>query len=105
MALTVRYPNGAFFTYNNARKLSYRPDFSSWELEDSAGCWVASVQLSSGAIVEAAPPCKVGTNDKEALGTVLDNLESYSGWQDAEKLAELKKRLQQFDAKRRFWKK
>lgn len=59
--LTVRYPNGQAIQYNNANYLRYST--SAYEIyngdPDKSGKWIASIQLSAGAIVETTCPCKI----------------------------------------------
>ena len=56
--LRVRYPSGLVVQYDSANYLSYG-DYA-WQLwkDSKQQSWVASVQVSSGAIVEAAPPAQ-----------------------------------------------
>ena len=61
--LRVRYPNGAVVQYNTATRL-YRGAHG-YELytalKEKGGTWVASIQASSGAIIEpcSVAPCSV----------------------------------------------
>ena len=55
---TVRYPNGQTIQYNTAHFLQYTSN--GWELYTKKdGDWVASIQLSAGAILECQSPCRV----------------------------------------------
>ncbi len=79
--MVVRYPDGTAVTYNNANFLRYNA--SAWSLytkED--GDWIASVQLSAGATVEAVPACKVERPEDQIplerlLEHVLDRLRDH----------------------------
>ena len=59
--ITVRFSNGQAIQYNTANYLRYTS--SSYELytadPDKRGAWVASIQLSAGAVVESVPACRV----------------------------------------------
>ena len=59
--LKARYPNGTVVQYNTATRL-YRGAHG-YELytalKEEGGTWVASIQASSGAIIEAVSPCSV----------------------------------------------
>ncbi len=101
MSLTVRYPNGATVTYNKAHKIAYRPD-GHFEVLDTKGHWVASIQGSSGAIVEAGLPCAItgpGESDRSRLRYVLENLRHM----DEVLLRQLKAALKDFDARTYSW--
>lgn len=66
---TVRYPNGQAVQYNTANFLKY--ENACWQLyTESGGDWIASIQLSAGAMVECVAPCKVNNAmDNELLRT------------------------------------
>ena len=74
--MTVRYPNGTAVQYNTAGSLYYKK--WGWELytesEESGGSWIASIQLSAGAIVEFSPACKVfnAADQKAFLGLMTE---------------------------------
>lgn len=59
--IIVRYPNGQAIQYNTATFLRYTS--LAWEIytktPENGGFWVASIQLSAGAIVEVVPACRV----------------------------------------------
>lgn len=58
---TVRYPNGQAVQYNTAGFLKYNATV--WEIytkdPEKGGSWVASIQISAGAIVECVRACDV----------------------------------------------
>jgi hypothetical protein len=56
MSLKIVYPDGSWRVYNDANFL-YTSD-TSWSLyTKQAGQWVASIQVSAGAVVETRDPC------------------------------------------------
>lgn len=105
--LRVRYPNGTVVTYNDATYL--RHDANAWHLYTKKdGGWVASLQASSGAIIERIAPCSVvGPNMKpeglvDAVLALCEGRLAY--WPLAEKLSALKAALAQFDRRTKTWK-
>lgn len=58
MSLTVRFQNGNTIVYNSANHVVYGT--TSWNLySEKGGRWIAAIQPSAGAIVEAVPPCNI----------------------------------------------
>ena len=59
--ITVHYPNRMTITYNDANRLQYTSSGDSELRQEKDGkvIWIATVQASSGAIIEAVAPCKV----------------------------------------------
>ena len=56
--LRVRFPSGMVVTYNSADAVKhYEQD--TYLLTKGGGSWVALIQASSGAIIEAVSPCSV----------------------------------------------
>jgi hypothetical protein len=57
--IRVRYPDGTTFQYNDANYL--HRDSITWDLYSDAKetKWIASIQASAGAIVEAVPACRI----------------------------------------------
>ena len=106
----VRYPTGVSITYNTADYLKYGTGV--WELytddPDKGGEWVASISPAAGCVVEVIEACKIEnpTTDvtgRTVLSNVLKHLRDY-GHHDFDLLIELKRELQQFDARARGWK-
>lgn len=103
--IRVRYPTGLVVTYNSANYLVRCGD-NGWQLyEDSTKqTIVASIQNAAGAAFEFKRPCSVhteGRNTSDLIRAVLnDGIEDLPGYL----LADLKCRLQDFDARRRCWK-
>lgn len=102
--IRVRYPNGLVVTYNRAGFL--RHGDGGWHLytDNTASNWVASIQPSSGAIIESHRPCSIHTEGRvpadQVRALLNDRLEDLPD----HLLADLKSRLQDFDARRRCWK-
>ena len=67
MALTVRYPSGATVTYNEATFL-HRTELGWLLYTKEGGRWIASVQLASGAVIEAVRPCSTTGPGETAAG-------------------------------------
>jgi hypothetical protein len=106
----VRYPTGVSITYNQARYLTYKS--AVWELytadPEKGGNWVASISPSAGCVVEAIEACKIENPTTDVTGrtvllNVVKHLRDYSRY-DFDLLIELKRALQQFDARARGWK-
>lgn len=69
--LRVRYPNGLTIQYNTANCLT--PDVHGWNLyTGKGGDWVASIQPSAGAIVEAVEACRVYQAADDPSGEKFD---------------------------------
>jgi hypothetical protein len=109
--LRVRYPNGTVLQYNDANHLYCDTTFPSWDLysDSSKSRWIASIQLSSGAIVERVKPCAVYNENENSLENAVEKViadaESVSGnvWVTS-RLADLKHLLARFDGRTRMWK-
>jgi hypothetical protein len=106
MSLTVRYPNGQAITYNRANYLTYHEDRWNLHYRDAQGTthWIASVQASAGAIVEAEPACEVanpllGLTPQAAVTYLLTHLAAVH----PDDLGDLKRALSHFDARRGVW--
>lgn len=104
--LTVRFPSGVSFTYNNANFV-YRTD-NGWQLyttdPKNGGEWVASIQNSAGCTIEASKPCRIenpvaGLTQAAAADLVLENLREL----DWRRLKALKIALRDFNAKTCEW--
>ena len=102
--MTVRFPSGHFVTYNNANLLSYAAH--AWELHSKkGGDWIASIQPSSGCLVEVTSPCRIGMADKrEMLKAVSENLRQFTSYEDCKALAAIKRELQEFNRQLKRWK-
>jgi hypothetical protein len=107
--LTVRFPTGVAVQYNDAFFLRRGADaWTLWTKDpDEGGKWVASIQLSSGAIVEAQGACRVenaadGRGRERALQTVLEHLRWY-GTSFPSAVKQLKRELRGFDSHRGQW--
>lgn len=75
--LRVRFPSGMVIQYNSATYLSQKE--IGWDLYENKDekKWVASIQLSAGAVVEAIPACRVyNETESELAQSVGDQLES-----------------------------
>jgi hypothetical protein len=107
--LTVRFPTGIAVTYNTAMFL--KSGASSWRLytadPDRGGQWVASIQVSAGASVEAVGACRIEnpvedlTSDhalRRVTAEVADLARRYPS-----QVAALKRALTQFDSRTRSW--
>ncbi len=107
---TVRYPSGVAVQYNTACYLLRGND--GWQLytknPTEGGTWVASIQLSAGAVVEAVGACRVGNDaggrtDEEALRRVVAHLPRLAQAFPTV-VRQLKRGLRGFDATRQEWK-
>jgi len=98
MSLTVRYPNGTSVDYNTAVKMTYRSD-GVFELLDGNGNWIASIQGSSGAIVERYWPCVIRDGLDSAARRFADNPERLRDV-DWNVLADIKRALRSFHIQR-----
>ena len=107
MSITVRYPNGQAIRYNNADYIEWGgptdPVAVKLRAGGEKGSHVAFVMANSGAVLEFVNPCEVSnpTTDKnKAIEIVLKDLRAIDPW----RLADLKRELQQFNAKNLEWK-
>ena len=106
----VRFPSGVSITYNTAQFLRYRDDQRRWILytsdPDKPGAeWVASIQPSSGAIVESIHACTVenpaaNPTGNGAVGLLIENIRSVTSWN----LKRLKVVLRDFNMRTMSWK-
>jgi len=105
MSLTVRYPDGMAVTYNAANHLVYQG--SAWKLYTRAGGqWVASIQASAGAVIEAERHCSVvafNGSATEMLRYIRDNMREFDGGSNCALLANIKRELRDFDARTGEW--
>ncbi len=103
--LTVRFPNGQAIQYNTATYVTYTDTQARlWTRKD--GEWVATVFISSGAVIESQKACRVYnpiTQTGDMIGWLMDNMRRLS-WSELGKLAELKVALKDFNAQHRRWK-
>jgi hypothetical protein len=107
MGLTVRYPNGLAITYNDAHVLEHGS--TCWNLYESEKRkkWIAAIQPSAGVIVEAKRPCLIENpqTDLTEQGAVELVKRMFRKKRHADgcgaEVAEIKRLLQQFDA--RYW--
>lgn len=107
MSMILRYPNGQAVTYNHARYVTYRERVMILYTKTEGGDVVAIIPYESGAVVEFVEACKVenpvmGLTDEAALVRVLANLRDYRGL-NKERIAELKRELTWFNAKKMAW--
>ena len=110
--ITVRLPNGMTVRYNEATYLLR--ETLSWILYSKdpkmGGVWIASIQVNAGVIVEAVQPCLVTAPPvatvKNALELIVEELnrKQITGWNEECLLADLKAKLQRFDARKKIWK-
>ena len=104
--MTVRFPNGTFVSYNNATQARY--ESYGWVLytkdPKEGGVWIASIQPSAGAVLEAHEPCRMGTiNGQEALRHVADHLRDYMDYSSRDLLGKIKRGLLGFNARTERW--
>lgn len=106
--LTVRFPSGVAVHYNTAT-YCVRGE-NGWQLyTEKDGCWVATIQASAGAIVEAVPACSVTVPPvatvKSALQLIVHELarNPITGWEEGNVLSELKRRLASYNARTKTW--
>jgi hypothetical protein len=102
--ITVRYPSGFSIQYNGANYVEYAENRARlWESKDQNSIQ-ANVLLSSGATIEFVQPCRTydanSVSNDTLISSVMDRLRSL----DCYRVAELKRALANFDAKRRRWK-
>ncbi|HKO43359.1 MAG TPA: hypothetical protein VJU84_08715 [Pyrinomonadaceae bacterium] len=103
--LTVRFPDGTAVQYNQANYLVCgSTEVSLYSKKD--GQWIASILNSSGAIVEGSTPCRVydGRKTTEQLQSLVPRLRELTSHSDCQVLVEMKRELENFDARRRCWK-
>jgi len=99
--ITVRFPTGFSVQYNTATKIQY--DENRAKLLDSKDGWVASIMLSSGAIIELTSPCR--TYDAKSMDAgdlakqVLQSLRVMSPYD----VARIKTELGKFNARSKTW--
>lgn len=76
--IRVRFPNGTTIQYNTATSMRYKPE--AWELyadgEKGKQIWVASIQLTAGAVVEGVPACWVYDAKGDAVGIRFEGIRS-----------------------------
>lgn len=109
MSMTIRYPNGQAVTYNDAGYLVR--EIHSWSLytDSSRSRWIASVQLSAGAIIEGTYPCVIENplterTESSAEGMVLRMYEQGRHKQGA-RAVRIKRALRRFDMRTWLWSK
>jgi len=108
--LTVRFPGGVAVQYDAAHYLLR--DGAGWHLytaaPDKGGQWVASIELSAGAVVEAVGACRIENpaaqlTGERAVEEVAQHIREY-GRRVPKLVATLKRELAAFDARRMTWK-
>ncbi len=102
--ITVRFPSGHFVTYNDAHYVIWEADRAKL-MKTARGPLVASVLLSSGAIIEIVPPCKTGDASKgfgasEAAAMLMEQATLLSGGE----LRNLKRLLARYNPHTGIWK-
>ena len=112
--LTVRFPNGSWVRYNEVTHFTLRGDNSGrWDLytDKAKTRWVASIQTSAGAVVEATAPCATGSAPPPSLARAIQEVmwaidaRSSLTWSAGDALADLKRALgDHFDARTKSWK-
>ena len=106
--IRVRYPNGQCLKYKKAQNVVYSSH--AWELRADDGEWIASVQLSAGAIVEAVFPCEVSNpiadiGSEQALKRSVEVLQMQRiPPRSRRDILEIKRLLRNFDARTGSWK-
>lgn len=107
--LTVMFPSGVRVTYNEAN-YCLRSE-NSWNLYTAKdGNWVASIQGSAGALIEARKPCVIAApplaTAKSALELVVHELNrnQITGRDDMTLLRDVKQMLRRLDARKKAWK-
>lgn len=109
--ITVRFPTGVAIQYSEANFLRYMSAGQELYTEnpDRGGTWVASIPASAGCIIEVRKPCRVYNTNHEpdqvvdALNRVLAD-PALRDRLPTDQIAEAKRRLGAFNAKRRTWK-
>lgn len=105
--LTVRFPDGTAVQYNAANYLVHGERVWNLYSNDTKTEWIASIQPSSGAIVERVPACRVynPSREKPLAEIVADLLERKPcSYDDRMALKRLKAALTQFNAATGRWK-
>lgn len=106
MTARVRFANGQVVQYNSASKVEYSPS-GIIVLKDANNFIQAQVPPGSDCVVEWVHPCSVTWPGKDLEGMVRAIKElgrDTCTYSDSLRLAELKKHLEGFDARRRCWK-
>ena len=106
--MTVRFPTGVAVVYNDANFLSYKNH--AWELytadpDKKSGRWVCSIPVATGCIVEVMPACRVENASltlKKAAHALATSMQSLRDC-DRSDLAQIKKQLREFNARRWRW--
>lgn len=107
--MIVRYSDGTGVTYNNAGYVRYLPDGGIELYTKKDGGWIATVQASAGATIEAEPACKVENPLKKltgeaALDYVLENIHDLTKtWNGGHKARGLKRKLANFSTRSLSW--
>lgn len=103
MSLSVRFPNGNTVIYNSANQLYHEE--SGWHLfsglKEKGGNWIAAIQVSAGAIIETASPCKISSSLEDAIRQVNDALKSQQINDAGGLLRKTKRLLRKFNATKR----
>lgn len=102
MSLTIRFMDGKTITYNSANYLMSHQDRCILYSAEPAkgGTWVASIQASVGAIVEAVAPCNIypPPDLREAIRQVNSALETNSINGEGRLLRKTKRLLKRFNS-------
>lgn len=107
--LVVRYPDGTSVTYAIANYVNYLGNGAIELYTNKDGRWVATIQASAGAIVEAEPASKIENPLKKltgeaALDYVLENIHDLTKtWNGGYKASGLKRKLANFSTRYRSW--
>jgi hypothetical protein len=101
--MTVRFPNGQAVTYNDACVLAYEDH--AWLIYGVRKKWIASLQLSAGAIVEAVRPCSItnpvqNITKESAIKMVLKMIEDR---EEISGLADIKRGLKDYNMQTCEW--
>lgn len=102
---TVRFPSGIAIVYNDAQYLMATENtFRLYTKKE--GRWIATIAMASGAMIEAQKPCRIydARQTTEQLRSLLGSMRKLTSYSDAGVLAEMKRELEHFDARKRCWK-
>lgn len=105
--LTIRFPTGLVVTYNAAIRV--RTFNGCFKLYSDVKCeqWIASISLSSGAIVESQTPCSIRNSlaSVDQLDQLTQRVDRYEfSYSEICALSRLKTALNSLNARKKEWK-
>lgn len=106
MTARVRFSNGQVVQYNGASKIEHAAGGQTI-LKDQNSFIIATIPAGADCAVEFVHPCSVTWPGKDLEGmvkTIKELGRETCTYSDSHHLAELKKYLEGFDARRRCWK-